>query len=96
MSMITKQELEKLIKNKSHYSLIDVRTPDETKGNLIETAKNVQLQEFQSAFQLDSSEFEKKYGFKKPEKDEHVILYCRSGARAGTAQDIATKLGYKK
>lgn len=94
--IIKKEELEKLIKEKSNYILIDVRNPDETKINLIETAQKVPLPEFQEAFQLDAKEFEKKYGFKKPIVEDHLIVYCRSGARSGKAQEIAEKLGYKK
>jgi rhodanese-related sulfurtransferase len=96
MKIINKSALQDLIKTKKgSYTLIDVRNPEETKVNLIETAHKVPLPEFTDAFSLTSDAFQKKYGFVKPSHEDHVIVYCRSGARATSASDILEKLGYK-
>lgn len=45
---------------------------------------------------MRAEDFEKKFGFRKPRRDQEIIFYCRSGARAATAGDIAKKNGYEK
>jgi rhodanese-related sulfurtransferase len=36
------------------------------------------------------------YGFKKPNTEEEIVFYCRSGKRSATACDSAIKNGYNK
>lgn len=45
---------------------------------------------------MHEEDFEKKFGFKKPRRDQEIIFYCRSGVRAATAGDIAKKNRYEK
>eukprot|EP01080_Neovahlkampfia_damariscottae_P004323 gene4323-7679_t len=94
-SSITKKEIKDLIQNKSKYLLIDVRTPDEYNEGAIETSKLIPLQEFPEAMKLEADHFEDSYGFKKPNKEDLVIIYCRSGQRSTMASTIAEQLGYK-
>jgi len=46
------------------------------------------------ALQSPDSEFKAKYGFNKPEKSEKLVIYCRSGNRAGRACAIAAEAGF--
>ena len=95
-STITKKEIQNLIKTKSKYYLIDVRTPDEYKLGSIETSKLIPLQEFSEAMKLEGEDFKDSYGWKKPDLDELLIIYCRSGQRSTVASTIAEQFGYKK
>ena len=40
---------------------------------------NIPLNEFRQAFQLNDEDFETKYGARKPDLDDDIILQCRSG-----------------
>jgi rhodanese-related sulfurtransferase len=94
--MISKKEIQDLIQHKSKYCLIDVRSRTEHKISSIETSKLIPLQEFSDAFGLEEDDFEDSYGFKKPKKEELVIVYCRSGIRSAVAAQIAEEFGYNK
>jgi rhodanese-related sulfurtransferase len=100
-SIIKKNELEKLIKEKGKYVLIDVRTTEEINSGIIETAKTMAIDDksklseiVESNFKLNEKEFKEKFNFEKPKKNETLIFYCRSGARAQLATDAIEKLGY--
>lgn len=78
----------------SKKRIIDVREPAEYAAGFIPSAFNVPLSNFEQSLSLDASEFEHKFGFKKPAKSEEVVLYCRAGVRSTTAAGIAEKLGW--
>ena len=40
---------------------------------------NIPLHEFRQAFQLSEEDFETKYGARRPDLDDDIILQCRSG-----------------
>jgi len=96
VSIISRDELKKLIDSKGKYVLIDVREEDELKHGMIPTAKNVPMSEFNNFFDLNEKEFKEKFGFDKPKKNDNVIFYCRSGSRSHFATEVALKKGYKK
>jgi thiosulfate:glutathione sulfurtransferase len=94
--IVTKSELEKKIKEeKGTFKLIDVRGVEESKDTLIPTAVVIPLPDFADVGNLSNEEFESKYKFSKPQADEKIIIYCRSGARAGKACETLIQLGYK-
>ena len=76
--------------------MIDVREPDEVVQGSIPSSVNIPLSILPGSLYLRAEEFEKKFGFKKPGRDQEIIFYCRSGARAATAGDVARKNGYSK
>ena len=87
INTISKEELQELIKNRATepYFLIDVRNPDELTGDmpLIESAINIPLPDFGSAFMTtDPMRFQTMYGIPKPNHNERIICYCRSGRRS--------------
>lgn len=45
---------------------------------------------------MDEADFLRAYAFRKPSKQQPIILYCRSGKRSETALDLAKKRGYSK
>ncbi|EFA80070.1 hypothetical protein PPL_06892 [Heterostelium album PN500] len=97
---ITKQDLEILIreclefKNKP-YTLIDVRNRKEVEETgKIETAYNLPLDEIESCFSLDDTNFELKYLFSKPQPTDNLIFYCLRGRRSGMAIEKFKSAGY--
>lgn len=97
---ISKSDLKSLIDQSdgARYTLVDVRSADETKGEmpLLPTAHNIPLPEFMEAMELDEEQFEDCYSFKKPARDDRIVVYCRSGVRSAQAAIILKALGYEK
>jgi rhodanese-related sulfurtransferase len=84
------EELKKWIelreKGKKHFVLIDVRTPEEHEAGFIPgTDTLIPLQVIMEKF--PKLKFD-------PEKDT-IVLYCRTGHRAGIAQKIFKENGFK-
>ena len=94
MEIISRDEVKKLIDTKGNYVLIDVREKEELAYGMIPTAHNVPLHELEYAFELLPGDFEKKYGFAKPSKEECVMFYCRTGGRSAMASAFAEHAGY--
>ena len=63
--------------------ILDVRTPQEYKDGHIEGA--LLIPDYELAELADS---------KLPDKDEKILIYCRSGNRSKTAAKRLTKMGY--
>jgi len=64
--------------------LVDVRTPDEFAAGHIEGAVNIPVQDLPARMdELDP-------------KDEPIVVYCRSGARSGSAKRTLESAGYTK
>lgn len=65
--------------------IIDVREKDEYDSGHVDGAINIPLSELGSSTQkLDQLD-----------KNQQVVLYCRSGARAGSAMQLFKNLGFK-
>lgn len=77
-------EYELAIKNNKGI-LVDVRTPEEYGMEWIDGAINI-----------DWKNESFKNEIQKLDKNEPVLIYCRSGARAGNAKRMMQKLGFKK
>ena len=45
---------------------------------------------------LNPVAFKAKFGFEKPQKNQEIVVYCRSGKRSATSADIAMRHGYTK
>jgi len=96
--IVTKDALTERLKNKAtkKFHLIDVRELEETALGTIEQATVLPLSKLEAALGLSHEEFKKEYGWDKPNKDDDVIFYCRSGVRAGKACDLASVAGFSK
>ena len=75
--------------------LIDVREPSElrTTGK-IPTAQNLPITSSADGFFLPAEEFEERFGFQKPGKDDEVIFYCKAGVRSRAAATLAGQAGF--
>ncbi len=65
--------------------VIDVRTPQEFNAGHIDGAINIPYDQIEP--NLPSLD--------KIKKEDNILLYCRSGHRAGIAKESLNKLGYK-
>ena len=92
-TIITKQELEKLIQvqNKKLY-LIDLRKDEEIACQL-PNSRHIPIDDLDYALRLDPVQFNKEFGFSKFTDDQKVVFYCRSGQRGSRALFIAKQLG---
>lgn len=78
--------------------LFDVREPHELVSlGKIPKSVNIPLAEIVEAFSMSPSDFEKKYGVRKPDvKDENLIFHCQTGRRARKAMESVKGLGFEK
>ncbi|MBP3222825.1 MAG: rhodanese-like domain-containing protein [Actinomycetaceae bacterium] len=81
---ISAQDVQKIIDNKEDALIIDVRTDSEYAGGHIPGAVNL------SVDQINESTASKII----PSKDKRVVVYCRTGVRAGNALKTLKDLGY--
>ncbi len=82
--IITVQELKKKMDSDEKFILIDVREPYEHQEFNI-GGKLIPMGSVPYALE----ELE-------PQKDEEIILYCRSGNRSGMAQEFLMQQGFKR
>ena len=76
--------------------LVDVREPDEVLQGSIPSSVNLPLSVLANALTLKPESFKSKFGWEKPQRDQEVVFYCRSGKRAASACDIANRQGFTK
>lgn len=60
----------------------------------IPSAVNIPLSNFEKALSLDGGDFQKTYGFRKPQQNQKIIVYCKAGKRSGTALGLAKGQGF--
>jgi len=105
LPVITKIELRELITQAKtdtsvakEFVLLDVRRPEELQatGTVDELARNVPVEEFEAALSLPDAAFSKRYGFPKPTKSQHLVVYCRSGVRSERAGLLAKAAGFTR
>ncbi|KAG0046818.1 hypothetical protein BGZ83_008013 [Gryganskiella cystojenkinii] len=93
--IVTFEEIDTLVRNKDkNVVLIDVREAGEVAQGVIPTSHHIPLANIQEALSLPEKEFEDRFGFHKPAKNDEIVLYCRSGRRSGMAFEVAKSLGY--
>ncbi|KAI1192210.1 Rhodanese-like domain-containing protein [Nemania serpens] len=78
-------------------TLIDVREPEElSQTGRIPGSLNVPITSSPDSFHLSSEEFEDRFGFARPERDDEVVFYCRSGVRSRAAAGLAREAGWTR
>jgi len=82
---ITIEDLQVVLKNDATIQLVDVRTPEEWEGGVINNSIKVDV---------TAEGFEKK-AIEKLDKSKPVYIYCRSGGRSRIASDILLKKGFQ-
>ncbi|KAG0649230.1 Rhodanese [Hyphodiscus hymeniophilus] len=82
-------------KPSSDRILIDTREPGElqTTGN-IPGSVNIPVTSAPDAFFITAEEFEDRFGFERPGKEQEVVFYCKSGVRSRAAAALARQAGW--
>ena len=80
---LDKIEFGNKIQELSNAQLVDVRTPEEYSEGFIEGAQNID-------YRNDSF----KENISKLNKNQPVLLYCRSGGRSGDAAEVLKDMGF--
>ncbi len=80
---ITMDEAVVMMKEKENYIILDVRTKEEFDGGHIPGAINVANEE------IGTEEINEL-----PDKNQLILVYCRSGRRSKEASEKLVKLGY--
>ena len=75
--VITTEQLKKVIDSQGKYTLIDVREKEELPYGMIPTAKNIPFTEFEEAWELDNTSFQKINEFNNSRFGEHLFCGCR-------------------
>ncbi|MGX8795355.1 rhodanese-like domain-containing protein [Fusibacter sp. JL298sf-3] len=80
---LSAEEAKNLMEETESYLLLDVRTPEEYDAGHIEGAL---------LKPLDTLESVAEEAF--PDKDQMILIYCRSGNRSATAAKLLQEMGY--
>ena len=80
---ITAEEAKKIMDTESGYIILDVRTQEEYDEAHIP-----------GAIVIPNTEIEARAESELPDKDQMILVYCRSGRRSKLAADILVELGY--
>lgn len=80
---ITAEEAKKIMDTQKNYVIIDARTQEEFAQGHIE-----------GAILIPEYEISQKAEIHIPNKDELILVYCRSGRRSKIASEELVKLGY--
>ena len=80
---INMEEAEKIMKEEKNYIILDARTPEEYEEGHIPHAINIPNETISTK---EISEL--------PDKNQLILVYCRSGNRSRQASEKLSKLGY--
>ena len=80
---ITAEEAKVLMDSEEGYIILDVRTQEEYDEGHIP-----------GAILIPNTEIEARAGEELPDKDQLILVYCRSGRRSKLAAEILVELGY--
>ncbi|KAK5624902.1 hypothetical protein RRF57_000618 [Xylaria bambusicola] len=76
-------------------TIIDVREPGELQSTgRIPGALNIPISTSPDSFHITPEEFEDRFGFARPEKDEEIVFYCKAGVRSRAAVGFAKEAGW--
>lgn len=80
---ITAQRAQEMMQQQTNYTLLDVRTQAEYSQQRIDGATLIPVDELNARAQAEL-----------PNKDELILVYCRSGNRSATAAKQLIAMGY--
>ncbi|KAK4193924.1 Rhodanese-like domain-containing protein [Podospora australis] len=78
-------------------TLIDSREPGELQQTgYIPGAINIPVTSSPDGFFISEEEFEDRFGYPRPPKDQEVVFYCKAGVRSRAAASLAKDAGWEK
>lgn len=80
---ITAEEAKQMMDTEENYIILDVRTQEEYDESHIP-----------GAILIPNTEIEARAESELPDKDQKILVYCRSGRRSKLAAEILVELGY--
>lgn len=80
MMKISVEEAYNMVESNNEIIILDVRTKEEYNEGHLKNAINIPVDIINT--------------FEESNKDKEIIIYCRSGVRAGTAMNELHKMGY--
>ena len=80
---ITQEEAQKIMQSESGYIILDVRTAQEFSGGHIPNAVNVPNESIETETPKEL-----------PDKNQMILVYCRSGRRSKQAAQKLADMGY--
>lgn len=90
---ISTSDLKEFIRKKEGI-LIDVRRKEELSNGIIPSASHIPLDELETALIMENQGFQERYQFEKPNKEDQIVFYCRTGVRSERATELARKFGF--
>ena len=77
--------------------LIDTREPSELQNTgTIPGSINIPITSAPDSFFISEEEFEDRFGFQRPGKEEEVVFFCKAGVRSRAAAELAMRAGWEK
>ena len=55
---------------------------------------NIPITSKPDSFHITAEEFEDRFGFERPAKDQEVVFYCKAGVRSRAAAELAKQAGW--
>jgi rhodanese-related sulfurtransferase len=97
VNMLTSKKVKSLSLNPvKDRILIDTREPSELQATgTIPSSINIPVTSQPDAFFITNEEFEDRFGFERPTKDQEVIFYCKAGVRSRAAATLAKQAGWE-
>jgi len=75
--------------------LIDTREPEELQNTgTIPGSINIPVTSQPEAFFITAEEFEDRFGFERPRKEQELVFYCKAGIRSRAAAALASQAGW--
>ncbi|KAG8167909.1 hypothetical protein KVR01_003598 [Diaporthe batatas] len=92
------EEVQKLTQEAEPSVLVvDVREPGELKSTgRVPGAVNIPVTSQPDSFHISEEEFEDRFGYPRPAKDQEVVFYCKAGVRSRAAAGLAKDAGWSK
>lgn len=76
--------------------LVDSREAAELRATgTIPGSLNIPVKSKPDSFFITAEEFEDRFGFERPSKDQEVVFYCKSGVRSRAAAELARQAGWQ-
>lgn len=92
------EEVQKLTQEaEPNVAVVDVREPGELKSTgRVPGALNIPVTSQPDSFHISEEEFEDRFGYPPPAKDQEVVFYCKAGVRSRAAAGLAKDAGWSK
>ncbi|KAI3402144.1 hypothetical protein diail_73 [Diaporthe ilicicola] len=92
------EDIQKLTRDsKPNVVVVDVREPGELESTgRVPGAINIPVTSQPDSFHITEEEFEDRFGYPRPGKDDEVVFYCKAGVRSRAAAGLAKAAGWSK